>query len=82
MRPLPVRVPKASYIALDLKVVAGREGEAREQLARRGRRRLRRRGELEAFAKGSRIGGDGALAAQPPPAAPRGLRDDVCFSYV
>lgn len=76
VRPLPVRVSKAGYIALDLEVVADREGEVRELLARRGRRGLRRRGELEAVAEGPGVGGRAGLAAQPPPAAPRDLRED------
>lgn len=77
MRPLPVRVPEAGYIALDLEVVADGEGEVRELLARGGRRGLRRRGENEAVAEGPGVGRRGGLAAaQPPPAAPRGLRED------
>lgn len=76
MRPLPVRVPEAGYIALDLEVVADGEGEVRELLARGGGRGLRRRGEHEAVAEGPGVGRGGGLAAQPPPAAPRGLRED------
>lgn len=57
-------------------LVTSGEVQAREQVARGGRRRLRRRGELEAVAEGSSIGRHARLATQPPLAAPRRLRED------
>jgi len=45
-------------------------------VARGGRRRLWRRGELEAVAEGSSVGRRAGLAPQPTPAAPRRLRED------
>jgi len=57
-------------------LVTSGERQAREKVASGGRRRLRRRVELEAVAEGSSVGWRARHAPQPPPPAPRDLRED------